>query len=938
VSAAAPRWAGGRAGLVVSAAVVLALVVLEAGLAPRATAQRTSDVLQLLLATAAGASCFVTAAAAGGGRSRPLWSALGLGCLSWACGQVVWVVRGAPLGVEDNYAVADFLFAVSTALFLVAFVIRRDRGGARRLTLAIDVTVVVLAMLYVFCELALAHVLAGDAVSYDVWSRFLFDFRGLALLPVILWSLRVATASQRPLYAELAPAFVLLQLGGLVTNESFEAGIAVPYHPGIYDLAWTLPFVWIGLVAANRRTLPEPPAPDDRPPAGSWSRTRRATVLAFVTVLLFPVLHVVVAWGDPPGSPLASWRAGIALLGTLLVAVLYLVRQLYLLRESERSLREGEERYRVLLDSSADTVGVYGVDLRVLYVSGGLRAMSGVRPEERIGRNALELAHPDDAGRIKAVVALLLEKPGELVRTTFRARTEDGRWSELEVDAVNRLDEPAVRGIVANFRDVSEVRRAEHERERSLSLLEATLESTADGILVVDRSGHVVRFNQKLAAMWRLPQDVWADRDIDEALDYVFDELEHPESCRDALKQLYAQPEVESFDTLRFKDGRVFERYSLPQRLGGVVIGRVFSYRDVTQRVRTEEAMARLVAIIEATPDFVATCDASLTPLYLNRAGRRMLGLEGGQPLGQRHVGEFHPEPDATRLLEEAIPAALQEGAWSGESRLRRADGREIPVLQVVLAHRSQDGAVDFLSMIARDISQRIEAERELRRSHTMAALGSLVAGVAHEVRNPLFGISSTLDAFDARFGRQEAYGSYVQALREQLGQLTTLMNDLLEYATPTRLELARGRFEDVVARALSAVASLQQRVRVGIDTRLASDLPALRMDERRLTLVVRNLLENAMQHAGAPGRVSLEVLLVRDKGGAWLECRVEDDGPGIAPEDLPHVFEPFFTRRQGGTGLGLAIVQRIVDDHGGSVAACNREGGGARLTVSLPA
>jgi PAS domain S-box-containing protein len=315
-----------------------------------------------------------------------------------------------------------------------------------------------------------------------------------------------------------------------------------------------------------------------------------------------------------------------------------------------------------------------------------------------------------------------------------------------------------------------------------------------------------------------------------------------------------------------------------------------------------------------------------------------MLGLEGGQPLGQRHVGEFHPEPDATRLLEEAIPAALREGAWSGESRLRRADGRDVPVLQVVLAHRSPDGTVDFLSMIARDISQRIEAERELRRNHTMAALGSLVAGVAHEVRNPLFGISSTLDAFDARFGRQEAYGSYVQALREQLGQLTTLMNDLLEYATPTRLELARGRFEDVVAKALSAVAPLQERARVGIDTRVASDLPALRMDERRLVQVVCNLLENALQHAGASGRVSLEVLLVRDGGGAWLECRVEDDGPGFSPEDLPHVFEPFFTRRRGGTGLGLSIVQRIVDDHGGSVAACNREGGGARLTVSLPA
>ena len=457
-------------------------------------------------------------------------------------------------------------------------------------------------------------------------------------------------------------------------------------------------------------------------------------------------------------------------------------------------------------------------------------------------------------------------------------------------------------------------------------------------ILVVDLEGRVVRFNQRFKAMWRLSDDVLAGRDIDGLLDFVLEELEHPQQCRDSLARLYADPEAESFDTLPFKDGRVFDRYSLPQRLGGEVIGRVFSYRDVTQRVRTEEAMARLVAIIEATPDFVATCDASLTPLYINRAGRRMLGIESGEPLEKRHVAEFHPEPDATRLLEEAVPTALREGAWSGESRLRCADGRELPVLQVVLAHRSSDGAVDFLSMIARDISQRVEHEQKLRRSHTMAALGTLVAGVAHEVRNPLFGISSTLDAFDARFPRHAAYGSYVQALREQLGRLTSLMNDLLEYATPTRLELARGRFEEVVAQALSATAALQQRTGVEIVTRLAHELPPLRMDQRRLAQVVRNLLENALQHAGARGRVSLEALLVLRGGGAWLECRVEDDGPGIAPEDLPYVFEPFFARRQGGTGLGLAIVQRIVNDHGGSVAAENREGRGARLTVLLPA
>jgi signal transduction histidine kinase len=289
-------------------------------------------------------------------------------------------------------------------------------------------------------------------------------------------------------------------------------------------------------------------------------------------------------------------------------------------------------------------------------------------------------------------------------------------------------------------------------------------------------------------------------------------------------------------------------------------------------------------------------------------------------------------------VIEEAIPTALRDGAWSGESRLRRADGREVPVLQVVLAHRSPHGEVEFLSTIARDISQRVEAERELRRSHTMAALGSLVAGVAHEVRNPLFGISSTLDAFEARFTGQDDHREYVEVFRKQLDRLTHLMNDLLEYGKSTRLRLAAGRFEDVIEHALAACAPLSARATVAVATQIAPDLPELRIDERRLSQVLRNLLENAIQHSPAGGTVNLRAELTRDAAGSWLECSIEDEGPGFQPHDLPHLFEPFFTRRHGGTGLGLSIAQRIVSDHGGRIEASNRNEGGARFRVRLPA
>jgi PAS domain S-box-containing protein len=314
-----------------------------------------------------------------------------------------------------------------------------------------------------------------------------------------------------------------------------------------------------------------------------------------------------------------------------------------------------------------------------------------------------------------------------------------------------------------------------------------------------------------------------------------------------------------------------------------------------------------------------------------------MVGLADDATLAERHIAEFHPPPAAVRLLEEAIPRALREGVWSGENTLRHRDGREIPVLQVVLAHRSPAGEVDFLSTIARDISQRMQAEQELRRSHTMAALGSLVAGVAHEVRNPLFGISSTLDTFEARFGGRDDHRQYLAVLRQQLDRLTSLMNDLLEYAKPTRLELEQGRLDDVVAHARDACAPLQERAAVTIDARLSPDLPPLRMDPRRLGQVFRNLFENALQHSPPGGRVRLEARRVQLRGASWVECSVEDDGPGFQGEDLLHLFEPFFTRRHGGTGLGLSIVQRIVTDHGGSIAAANRKEGGARLTLLLP-
>ena len=254
-----------------------------------------------------------------------------------------------------------------------------------------------------------------------------------------------------------------------------------------------------------------------------------------------------------------------------------------------------------------------------------------------------------------------------------------------------------------------------------------------------------------------------------------------------------------------------------------------------------------------------------------------------------------------------------------------------------VISPEGQRGVV----VVARDITDLVRLQESLRRSETMSAMGVLVAGVAHEVRNPLFGISATLTAFTTRFKRRTEYRRYVEVLQGEVDRLSALMQDLLEYGKPLRLVLEPGHAEEVMQASVAACAPLAEQAEVEIAVEIGTpreraprarpgpqaDHPGLPEPpgERHPALAARG-------PGGVPGRAG-------DGRASRPEIlfAVEDAGPGFPPDDLPHVFEPFFTRRRGGTGLGLSIVQRIVDQHQGEIVAANRPEGGAVVTVTLP-
>jgi signal transduction histidine kinase len=258
---------------------------------------------------------------------------------------------------------------------------------------------------------------------------------------------------------------------------------------------------------------------------------------------------------------------------------------------------------------------------------------------------------------------------------------------------------------------------------------------------------------------------------------------------------------------------------------------------------------------------------------------------------------------------------------------------------------RSERRLRRIVRRLRQEIADRIQSEAErarletsLRRAETMSAMGALVAGVAHEVRNPLFGVLSVLDAMEARFGERTDLRRYFPVLRDEASRLTRLMQELMEYGKPPNRELIPGPIAEVLVEAIRHNEGLAATSGVRLVGRIPAILPPVRLDRDRLLRVFRNLLENAIQHSRPNDEVVLESRVLGTNGERWIECLVADSGPGFQAGDIPHLFQPFFSRRRGGTGLGLSIVHQIAQEHGGEIVAANRPEGGALMTVRLPA
>jgi signal transduction histidine kinase/PAS domain-containing protein len=577
-----------------------------------------------------------------------------------------------------------------------------------------------------------------------------------------------------------------------------------------------------------------------------------------------------------------------------------------------------------------------------------LHRIYGVAPGAFAGTYEAFLEHvfPEDREHTRSVIfaAFRSAKPFKYDHRIVRADGSVGMLHTL--GAVTTDDHGKVIRMAGACWDITELWDAQQTAERSLSLLHATLESTADALLAVDCKGNVVTYNHRLLELWNLAPNEVDHSTFDALRARIQDQLANPEVCMLRAREIESQREAESFDSLHFLDGRVFERYSRPQRVGADIVGRVWSYRDVTEREQLLRSAvflsdaSRLLANLDEEEALDAVgrlsltyfADACAVDLFTAGAPRRIVTLsrDSSQSL-------------ATELPRAALlgnPVIQQVGPRSSMAVPIVAHGETIGVLSFAapLGRTYTTGDLSVANELARRIELALDNARLYRSAReALAARDEFLGVAAHEIRGPLTALQLAIEGLPG--ARGDAVPRLVATVEREVRRLARFVDEMFDVA---KVRSGQLEFNFAPVDIVEVTREVTERLS-GDLTRSSSSLstsePASLVgvwDRARLVEVVTNLLSNAIKFGlGKP--IAIEI----DNDRTSARWSITDRGIGIPTDARERIFHPFeravSVRYYGGLGLGLFIVRSIVDALGGSIGVESTPGAGSKFTVVLP-
>ena len=635
-------------------------------------------------------------------------------------------------------------------------------------------------------------------------------------------------------------------------------------------------------------------------------------------------------------------------------------------REMEEKLRESEQRYRLLVDSAGEGIGVIQ-GTQFCFANPKLLEISGFSEEEIMSRSIFDFALPED----REMLAERLNKKlaGEALDTdyVFRiiAKDKSVRWVRSNSVTIEWEGRPATLNF---FADVSDRVAMEEKIKTAAREWHTTFDAINDAISLLDADRRVLRANKTLA---RLLGKSFAEIIGFRCYELLQCERESSGPCPFERMLKSRRRETEE---LLLRECRCEGIVDPIFAESGHLKGAVYIVKDIGERRRSEEQIRR-------QNEFLNTVMESLThPFYIvdvrdysivmaNPAARKSLSTRGSTCYQITHgrdepcTGSRHPCP-IQEVKESKKPARVEHIHTGRQGGKRNLEIHAYPIFD-------EAGEVKQIIEYTIDISERRKAEKmaglqqeQLLQADKMISLGILVSGVAHEINNPNNSIAlnapfldqacrSVLPILDEYYRENESlqvggieYGKFREkapflfsGILDSSRRIQHIVRELKSFSRKDAADTqAPVDLNAVVKSAVGLMSNIIKKSTRNFQATYGRGLPRVLGDFRKLEQVIINLVQNACQALAAPGK-GISLSTCYDRENRQVVVIVEDEGVGIPKEDLKHIADPFFTtkRSSGGTGLGLSVSQRIVNDHSGTLHFSSTPGEGTTVEVRFP-
>jgi PAS domain S-box-containing protein len=639
---------------------------------------------------------------------------------------------------------------------------------------------------------------------------------------------------------------------------------------------------------------------------------------------------------------------------------------------AQQELQEAKDHLDNLIENSLDCIMVSDKTGYITKVNQYFLKLFGFSKEEIIGRHVMECTPMVDEGTYECTTGEVLQLGREYIRDAEQRIAdllEKGtvtNWETfyfcknrkvipVEQNIVCLYNKEGERcGAVAIIRDITQRRKAERELRETKEFLEKVIESTRDGILIVDSMGYVLSANTAVERMSGLAKKEMIGR---HASSLIVDDKETKRVILEKTAELFEKGSATYEAQYKTGNGGYLDvecTASMISNDQGTHIAGVAVLRDVSERKRAQREIQAgkefLEKIIQGSKDGIIICDTQGCIISVNEAMSEMIGLEKHAMVG-KHSAELHGEDRAERTkVREKIGELLEKGFTAYETHYLRKDGTTVEVECYTSMIRNNQEFIGGISIV-RDITERKKMQQQMLQSEKLRSLGELAGGVAHDFNNVLAAIMGRVQLLKTQFKPPDGRDEKRSSMRDLAKSLDIIERASVDGAEIVRRiqEFSRKRLDDrnfkpvdiheLLDNVLEFTKSRWRNeaqskgIKIEVQKNYGS-IPSSLGSATELREVFTNLINNALDAMPDGGRISIKTTRDDDR----LILTIADTGVGIPEAIRDRIFDPFFTTKGvHSTGLGMSISYNIIDRHNGTIRVESEEGRGSVFTIQLP-